>query len=83
MALGGGCVVFIQSRGCPQLAAVHFAQGSAFIGTNAAVGFAFPSQSHPSVFSLPLPHTAPEYPDLGALCWDPVNAQQVVSQAKW
>lgn len=81
MALGGGCVVFIQSRSCPQLAAVHFAQGGVFFGTNAAVGFAFPSQSHP-VFSLPLPHTAPEYTGLGAL-WDPVNAQQVVPQAKW
>lgn len=54
MALGGGCVVFIQSRGCSQLAAVHFAQGGVFTGANAAVGFAFPSQSHPLVFSLPL-----------------------------
>lgn len=81
MALGGGCVVFFQSRNCPQLAAVHFAQGTVFVGTNAAVGFAFPSQSHPA-FSLPLPHPAPEYTDLGAHR-DPVNAQQVVSQAKW
>lgn len=65
MALGGGCVVFFQSRNCPQLAVVHFAQGSVFVWTNAAVGFAFPPQSHP-IFSLPLPHTAPEYTDLGA-----------------
>lgn len=81
MALGCGCVVFIQSRSCPQLAAEHFAQGSVFIGTNAAVGFASPSQSHP-VFSLPLPLTAPEYTDLGAH-QDPGNAQQVLSQAQW
>lgn len=81
MALGGGRVVFIQSIGCPQLAAVHFAQGGVFFGTYAAVEFAFPSQSHP-VCSLPLPHAAPEYTDLGAL-WDPVNAQQVVPQDKW
>lgn len=53
MALRGGCVVFFQSRSCPQLAAGDFAQGSVFIGTNAAVGLAFPSQSHP-VLSLPL-----------------------------
>lgn len=58
MALGGGgCVVFIQGRSCPQLAAAHFARAGAFIGTDAAVGFACPSQSHP-IFSLPLPLAA-------------------------
>lgn len=63
MALGGGCVVFIQSRGCSQLAAVHLAQGGVCTGANAAVGVAFPSQSHPSVFSLPL--------HLSTLIWEP------------
>lgn len=60
---------------------VHLAQVIVFIVTNAAVWFAFPSQSNP-IFCRPPAHAAPEYADLGAHC-DPTYSQQTVSQATW
>lgn len=84
MALGGGCVVFIQSSSCPQLPAGHLAQGIFIylysLGLMLLLGLHFHPRAIPSFPSPCL--MLPELPDLAAH-GDAGDAQQVVSQAQW